>query len=141
VENVTTFGKKFLNQPIEPDRRHERSGNRYTRSHVAPVEKTENRKGIRIKEGRRASQEEQNSLQSGSEFGSAVVTTNDVKCQPSYGGLSGHGFNRMMLPSGNPGGAGELRPHLVDFGFWLLKIRTKWWRIHRLDQLRSVVLD
>src|SRR5579863_7252606 len=46
-------------------------------------------------------------LQRAAEFGPRSVTTNDVKCQPSCGGLSDTGQRMMCLRE--PRGAGELR--------------------------------
>src|ERR1039457_5864112 len=46
-------------------------------------------------------------LQRAAEFGPRSVTTNDVKCQPSSGGLSDTGRRMMCLRE--PRGAGDVR--------------------------------
>jgi hypothetical protein len=106
VENVTTIGQKFLISPIEATWAcgvwH--SITRSSRSTCRMRRRTERGLGSGGERGLARGTE---LLQRAAEFGPRSVTTNDVECQPSSGGLSDTGQRMMCLRE--PRGAGELR--------------------------------
>ena len=106
VENVTTVGQKFLISPIEATGacRVWHSITRSSRSTCRMRRRTERGFGSGGERGLARGTE---LLQRAAEFGPRSVTTNDVKCQPSSGGLSDTGQRMMCLRE--PRGAGELR--------------------------------
>ena len=106
VDNVTTFGQKFLISAFEatPARRVWHSITRSSRSTCRMKRRTERGFGSGGERGLARGTE---LLQRAAEFGPRSVTTNDVKCQPSSGGLSDTGQRVMCLRE--PRGAGELR--------------------------------
>ena len=106
VDNVTTFGQKFLISAFEATsaRRVWHSITRSSRSTCRMKRRTERGFGSGGERGLARGTE---LLQRAAEFGPRSVTTNDVECQPSSGGLSDTGQRMMCLRE--PRGAGELR--------------------------------
>src|SRR5579863_3983461 len=106
VENVTTIGQKFLISRFEAARARRvwHSITRSSRSTCRMRRRTERGFGSGGERGLARGTE---LLQRAAEFGPRSVTTNDVKCQPSSGGLSDTGQRMMCLRE--PRGAGELR--------------------------------
>ena len=106
VDNVTTFGQKFLISAFEATsaRRVWHSITRSSRSTCRMRRRTERGFGSGGERGLARGTE---LLQRAAEFGPRSVTTNDVKCQPSSGGLSDTGQRVMCLRE--PRGAGEFR--------------------------------
>jgi hypothetical protein len=106
VEKVTTIGQKFLKSPIDPTpaQKFWHSITRSSRSTCRMRRRTERGFGSGGERGLARGTE---LLQRAAEFGPRSVTTNDVKCQPSCGGLSDTGQRMMCLRE--PRGAGELR--------------------------------
>jgi hypothetical protein len=106
VEKVTTIGQKFLISPIDPTPAPKfwHSITRSSRSTCRMRRRTERGFGSGGERGLARGTE---LLQRAAEFGPRSVTTNDVECQPSSGGLSDTGQRMMCLRE--PRGAGELR--------------------------------
>jgi hypothetical protein len=106
VENVTTIGQKFLISLFEATWAFGvwHSITRSSRSTCRMRRRTERGFGSG---GERDLARGTELLQRAAEFGPRSVTTNDVKCQPSSGGLSDTGQRVMCLRE--PRGAGELR--------------------------------
>ena len=106
VEKVTTIGQKFLISRIHPSlaQKFWHSITRSSRSTCRMKRRTERGFGSGGERGLARGTE---LLQRAAEFGPRSVTTNDVECQPSSGGLSDTGQRMMCLRE--PRGAGELR--------------------------------
>jgi hypothetical protein len=106
VEKVTTIGQKFLISPIDPSPAPKfwHSITRSSRSTCRMRRRTARGNGSGGERGLARGTE---LLQRAAEFGPRSVTTNDVECQPSSGGLSDTGQRMMCLRE--PRGAGELR--------------------------------
>ena len=90
VENVATVGQKFLISPFDPTSTQKfwHSITRSSRSTCRMRRRTERGFGSGGERGLARGTE---LLQRAAEFGPRSVTINDVKCQPSYGGLSDTG--------------------------------------------------
>jgi hypothetical protein len=120
VDNATTFGQKFLISPFRPTSTCKvwHSITRSSRSTCRMRRRTA--RGFESG-GERGLARGTELLQRAAEFGPRSVTTNDVKCQPSSGGLSDTGQRVMCLRE--PRGAGELRL-TGHSGFSAFEIKT-----------------